>query len=211
MIGRAQPPGQESWDRDYRLRGRRFGREAPDLPALDPESVVLETGCGDGKTLSAMIAREWEILAIDFSKEAIRLCRRNPALGTVSYFVADAGMLPLAGSSCDAVFLSHVIGHAPEEERELISRESGRVLKAGGHLFFREFSTKDFRAGAGTLTGPGTRMRGDGIATHYFTREEVRELFLDLIPVSIREETWKLRVRRERLQRAEIIGKFLKG
>ncbi len=211
MIRRARPPcPRESWDREYRSRGRRFGGAPPDLPALHPGAVVLETGCGDGKTLSAMVTRELEIIAIDFSKEAVRLCRKNPALRTVSCLIADAGMLPLEGCSCDAVFLSHVIGHAPEAERPVIASESVRVLKPGGRLFFRDFSTKDFRAGAGTLTEPGTRVRGDGIMTHYLTEEEVRDLFVDLIPVFIREDSWVLRVRNVELLRAEIVAGFLK-
>jgi ubiquinone/menaquinone biosynthesis C-methylase UbiE len=210
MTRRARPPCRESWDREYGSRGRRFGGAPPDLPALHPGAVVLETGCGDGKTLSAMVTRRWEILAIDFSREAIRLCGKNPALRTVSSLIADAGMLPLAGCSCDAVFLSHVIGHAPEAERAVIAAESARVLKPGGRLFFRDFSTKDFRAGAGTLTEPGTRTRGDGIMTHYLTEEEVRDLFTDLIPVFIREDSWVLRVKREELRRAEIAAEFLK-
>jgi ubiquinone/menaquinone biosynthesis C-methylase UbiE len=204
------PFPRESWDRDYRNRGRRFGRAAPNLPSLPPGAVILETGCGDGKTLSGMVNRGWEIVAIDFSAEAIGLCRSSPALRKLCYLVADAGRLPLKGCSCDAVFLSHVIGHAPEAERELIASESLRVLKRGGLLFFRGFSTADFRAGSGTLMEPGTRIRGDGIMTHYLTREEVMDLFADLIPVSVREETWVLRVKKERLRRAEIIAEFRK-
>jgi ubiquinone/menaquinone biosynthesis C-methylase UbiE len=210
MIVWTHPFRRESWDRDYRNRGRRFGRAVPNLPSLPRGAVILETGCGDGKTLFGMVNRGWEILAIDFSAEAIRLCRSSPALMKLCYLMADAERLPLKGCSCDAVFLSHVIGHAPEAERELVASESARVLKPGGLLFFRGFSTADFRSGSGTLVEPGTRIRGDGIMTHYFTGEEVRDLFADLIPVSVREETWVLRVKRERHRRAEIIAEFLK-
>jgi ubiquinone/menaquinone biosynthesis C-methylase UbiE len=201
---------RDAWDREYLRRGRRFGRAPPDLPFLFPGAMVLEAGCGDGKTLSAMVSRRWQVLALDFSSEAIKICTRSPVLEGISYLIADAAELPVCGNSCDAVFLSHIIGHAPERERWAIARETIRILKRGGRLFFRDFSLEDYRAGTGTQVETGTRVRGDGIQTHYFSRPEVWHLFSDLSPVSIREELWFMRVRKERLRRVEIVAEFRK-
>jgi ubiquinone/menaquinone biosynthesis C-methylase UbiE len=199
---------QAAWEREYRIRGRKYGRAPRDLPSLAPGARVLEAGCGDGKTLAAMVTRGWNILAVDFSRSAISLCRRNPVIEHAWYVLADVTALPFRDETCDAVFLTHITGHAPEPVRNAIASESFRVLRSGGRLFFAGFSTTDFRAGAGMAVEPYTWLKGDGIITHYFTRSEVILLFSPLIPVSVAEETWPLKIRGKTLQRAEIVGEF---
>ncbi|NTU99885.1 MAG: class I SAM-dependent methyltransferase [Methanoregulaceae archaeon] len=202
--------GQEAWERDYIQRGRRFGGSPPDLPSLPHGSIVLEAGCGDGKTLSAMGRRSWEVLALDFSSEAVRICTRAPYFKGMTGIIADLTALPLCNHSCDGVFLSHVIGHAREKERKKIASETIRVLKPGAWLFFREFSRFDFRSGSGSLTEEGTRLRGDGICTHYFTAPEVTTLFSDLSCHTISEEVWSQKTRGGSVPRAEIVARFQK-
>jgi ubiquinone/menaquinone biosynthesis C-methylase UbiE len=155
--------------------------------------------------------RSWEVLALDFSPTAVRICTRAPFFRGMTGIVADLTALPLYNNSCDAVFLSHVIGHAKEKERKKIASETTRVLKPGGCLFFREFSRFDFRSGSGSLTEEGTRLRGDGIWTHYFTEQEVVDLFPGLSCHAIFEEVWSLKTREGNVPRAEIIARFRKG
>lgn len=203
--------GQEAWERDYLTRGRRFGGSPPVIPSLPPGSVVLEAGCGDGKSLCAMANRSWEVLALDFSPEAVRICTRSPFFREITGIVADLAALPLCRHSCDAVFLSHIVGHAMEGTRKKIASEATRIIKPGGCLFFRDFSVCDFRSGSGTLVEDGTRLRGDGICTHYFTEQEVRDLFVDLSCRTIGEDIWSMRIRTGRVPRAEIVASFSKG
>jgi ubiquinone/menaquinone biosynthesis C-methylase UbiE len=202
---------REVWDREYLRCGRRFRGAAPDLPLLPPGAIVLEAGCGDGKSLFTMINNGWQVLAIDFSTEAIKVCRRSPVLREFSYLIANVAALPVCENSCDAVILSHVTGHASEQERKEITKEAIRVLKPGGLLYFRDFSCKDFRAGNGRLTETGTRLRGNGIYTHYFTPFEIRDLFSELSFISIREDTWFIGSHKNRLPRAEIVAEFRKS
>ncbi len=199
---------QAAWEREYRNKGRIYGRAPRDLPPLAPGARVLEAGCGDGKTLAAMTSRGWRIHALDFSRSALGLCRNHFRTGDVEYVLGDAAALPFRDEIFDAVFLIHIAGHAVEPVRTAIASESLRVLRTGGRLFFRGFSTADFRAGTGTPAGSSTRLRGDGILTHYFTRDEVIRLFSPLIAVSVSEERWFLKIRGTSLQRAEIAGEF---
>jgi ubiquinone/menaquinone biosynthesis C-methylase UbiE len=202
--------GREAWESDYLRRGRRFGGSPPDLPLMPAGSIVLEAGCGDGKTLSAMGRRSWEVLALDFSTQAVRICRRAPYFKGMTGIIANMTALPLCDQSCDAVFLSHVIGHAMEKERKMIASETTRVLMPGGCLFFRDFSRFDFRSGSGSLTEEGTRLRGDGICTHYFTEPEVVSLFSVLSCHTIHEEVWSQKTRGGIVPRAEIVASFRK-
>jgi ubiquinone/menaquinone biosynthesis C-methylase UbiE len=199
-----------AWETGYCNRGRRYGGAPPDLPSLPGLSRVLETGCGDGKSLLAMAGRGWEIVAIDFSREAIRISSGNQALHKVMFIQADARSLPFRNDCFDAVFLSHLISHIPQNDRDRALSETERVLVSGGLVFLRVFSVRDFRAGKGCCVEPNTYLRGDGIRTHYFTSEEVESLFPGLTTRAIRTTEWTMKVKGERLIRSEIVAEFRK-
>ena len=91
-----------------------------------------------------------------------------------------------------------------------MAAEGSRVLRTGGRLFLRVFSSRDFRAGTGLLAEPDTYLRGDGILTHYFTSEEVRTLFPGLSLVILEAQEWTMQVRGEQLLRSEIVAEFMK-
>jgi SAM-dependent methyltransferase len=199
------------WDEDYRRRGNLWGGAPAPLPDLPAGAAVLEVGCGNGKTLGALIRRSARVAAIDLSPRAVALARRHPDAASASFAVADARCLPFCAETFDAVFLVHIAGHLPGPGRRAVAAEVCRVLGTGGTAFFRGFSVEDMRAGKGTETEPQTFRRGDGILTHYFTEDEVRELFAPLVPVSIRTHRWRMRVRGRDLPRAEIEGFFRKA
>jgi ubiquinone/menaquinone biosynthesis C-methylase UbiE len=196
-----------AWDKDYRNRGRLWGGAVKDLPQLPPGTAVLELGCGDGKTLAGMPG-DWKTAALDISPEALRLCHRTGP--EAELILADASLLPFRGESFDAVFAFHVTGHLLLPARRALAREAARVLRAGGHLFLREFGLDDMRAGNGEEVESGTFRRGEGMLTHYFTEAEVSQLFCDQELQSIRTHRWKLRVKGKDLMRAEIEAVFFK-
>jgi ubiquinone/menaquinone biosynthesis C-methylase UbiE len=201
-----------AWERDYSTRGRRWGGSPPRLPDLPAGSLVLEAGCGDGKNLAAMNAREWNVVALDFSPTAISLCADLEGRGSRVAFVAgDASRLPFRTNSFDAVFLIHVTGHAMEPVRCMIAAEAARVTRKGGLVVFREFSRGDMRAGSGKEIEPHTYLKGDGISTHYFIEEEAVLLFPDLATVSVVTHQYPLRIKGKYVFRAEIEADFFKA
>jgi ubiquinone/menaquinone biosynthesis C-methylase UbiE len=198
----------KAWDKDYASRGRLWGGAVMDLPLLPEGSAVLELGCGNGKTLSAM-PRDWKIVALDVSLQALQLARK---IGRdVNHIQADASRLPLQGESFESVFAFHVTGHLLTAERRALASEAARVLLPGGRLFFRDFAAEDMRAGQGEEVETGTFRRGNGILTHYFAEDEVKELFCLLQPISIATHCWKMRVKGEDHLRAEVEAVFLKS
>ena len=168
----------QAWDRDYARRGRRvWGGSVKDLPALPEGSLVLEMGCGDGKTLSIMPA-SWRITAVDISMQALLLARRaRPDAGLL---LADVCRLPLQSDGFDAAFAFHVAGHLFLDQRLALGKEAARVLRPGGRLFFRDFSREDMRMGRGEEVEEATFRRGSGIITHYFSEGEVAAMFSGL-------------------------------
>ena len=203
--------GWEAWDDEYSRKGVLWSGLTHDLPELPPGSLVLELGCGNGKTLPALIRKGWNVIAIDSSQKAVTMSRNLVKGSSPSeIMVADACHIPLRDTTFDAVFANHVIGHLQEPDREKIAFEVNRTLKPGGILFFCEFSTEDVRYGKGHATEPSTFMRGTKIITHYFTLQEVNDLFFGLTCKSITLHQWPMRIRGNNLVRSEVIAIFSK-
>jgi ubiquinone/menaquinone biosynthesis C-methylase UbiE len=200
------------WDEAYRKQGRLWGGMARDLPALPSGSRVLELGCGSGKTFFALLGRGAEVVGIDFSAPAVSLAASLAAREDNGHVaIADARCLPFASGSFDAVTAMHVIGHVPAHDRERIRRELARVLCDRGLLWFTGFSCDDFRAGKGRMVEPCTFERETGIRTHYFTEDEVRDLFSGVFEGTVDTRQWSLRVSGTMYRRVEIVGAFRKS
>ncbi|MGA2912434.1 MAG: class I SAM-dependent methyltransferase [Methanoregula sp.] len=205
-------PGLGAWEEDYTRRGILWSGVIHNLPAIPSGSHVLELGCGNGKTVKELIQRGWDVTAIDFSSTAGTLCRKvfpDPFHGQT--MVADARWSPFKNATFDAVFAIHTIAHMHAPDRKWIRGEVIRVLKPGGMLFFCEFSIYDFRFGKGHETEEATFRRGTNIITHYFSEQEVIDLFSELTSVSISTHQWPMRVRGCNLVRSEITAVFAKG
>ncbi|MDD4136960.1 MAG: class I SAM-dependent methyltransferase [Methanoregula sp.] len=202
---------RDCWDAAYRLKGCLYGGAPHPLPRLPAGARVLELGCGNGKSLLAMMHYGWLVTAMDFSPRAAFLARATTLQGTeADIAVADGKSIPFRDRSFDAVVACHILGHSEMIDRRRIAGEICRVIRPGGQLWFRDFSTQDFRAGTGRETEPGTRIRGTGILTHYFTDTEVTGLFSGLVPLSVQSDEWTLRVRGEDYHRSEIVVIFNK-
>ena len=203
---------QTAWEQDYRNRGRLWGGSPVLLPGIAPGIRVLDIGCGDGKTLEALVHHSHDITAIDFSKEAVAMSHRFLASYDSGHaLVADGRRLPFADDAFGGIIARHVIGHQYREGRMAIASEAARVLQPCGRLFFFEFSADDMRNGTGREVEEYTYRRGTGIITHYFTEPEVEALFCELKKESISTRSWKMRVKGRELFRAEIVAVFSKS
>lgn len=201
----------DRWDAEYRNRGILYGGAPRTLPVFSSGTIVLELGCGDGKTLQALCRESMNVVAVDYAPGAAALARARafPVHGP-SVAVADARQLPFCNAAFDAIVASHVLGHSMVPDRIVMADEIRRLLRPGGHLWFRDFSIRDFRSGSGVTIEPGTVARGTGIATHYFSEDEVRNLFAGFEPVFLRYDEWSLRVRGTAYPRSEIAALFKK-
>ena len=201
--------GRDAWDDEYCRKGVLWSGLTHDLPELPEGSRVLELGCGNGKTLGALIRKGWNVTAFDSSQKAVTMSR-HLVKGTspAEIMVADARHIPVKNATFDAIFAIHVIGHMQKPDRQKIACEVTRALKPGGIMFFCEFSTEDVRFGKGHTMEPSTFMRGTKIITHYFTLQEVADLFPQLLCTSIALHQWPMRIRGNNLVRSEVIAVF---
>ena len=150
-----------------------------------------------------MIHRGWKVTTLDFSSRAVLLARDAGGI-SADLVIGDARAVPFRPETFDAVFAHHVLGHMQRGDREEIAREIFRVIRPGGNLYFNDFSTADFRFGKGCETEPGTFRRGNGICTHYFTVDEVTDLFSCFAVISVDYRDWTMRIRGRNLPRSEV-------
>ena len=197
----------EAWEKNYQQRGALWQGAATGIPSFPPGTRVLEAGCGNGKTLATLCRNGCDTTGCDIAASALRLARR--AAPETHLVQADVRSLPFRDQTFDAVIAIHVTGALHEADRRRTAREYARVLAPGGTLFFREFSAGDFRCGKGRPTEDQSFLRGDGVMTHYFTADEVQNLFPDKQwEGTIVTEHWDMRVRGIRYPREVLSGLF---
>jgi SAM-dependent methyltransferase len=205
-----------AWERAYskkRIAWRGTTNFSPELPK---GSKILEVGCGNGKNLSALTGKGFRVYAVDYSPQAIALCKASPQFNggkekKIVFRVMDARSLEFKDGFFDCVVCFHVLGNMLADDRVKAASEASRVLKRGGKLFFKEFGCRDFRFGKGVEVEESSFKRRTGIVTHYFTgREEVAELFAGLDLTSFDSERWNVHYDGKTLEREEIHAVFIK-
>lgn len=112
--------------RDFRVEAKLLYR----LLEADPESRILEVGCGGGAFLAFLEERGHRAVGVDILEEAVRMASQAAPSSLVTR--ADALELPFEDSSFDRVLSHHLVEHL--EDLSAALREWRRVLKPGGKL-----------------------------------------------------------------------------
>lgn len=148
---------------------------------------ILELGCGPGANLWAISREGYQVAGIDFSPTAIRRAAERmteEGLPEADLKVGSMSSLPWPNDYFDAVI--DVEGICCNTWQVAVSTvaEAERVLKPGGHVYSFLLGTKTSGRGSGrVIDDRGTEtdftagvLQGSGI-THFFSEEELRELF----------------------------------
>jgi 2-polyprenyl-6-hydroxyphenyl methylase/3-demethylubiquinone-9 3-methyltransferase len=117
------------------LRDRTESRITPEASTAPPLKI-LDVGCGAGFLARSLKSAGYDVHALDYSLESLRVSRGEDA--RVGHVRGDALRLPCHDQSFDAVtcmdFLEHV------EDPATVVREAARVLKPAGLFFFHTFN-----------------------------------------------------------------------
>jgi ubiquinone/menaquinone biosynthesis C-methylase UbiE len=199
---------RDPWDREYAKRGRIWRGQVKfdDWPARwTPSTRVLELGCGDGKFLEALSRRGLRGVGLDRAPNALKLATRAHPDTLIR---GDVLALPFKQASWTAIAARYVLGALTAPQRSQASAEIWRILGPGGLILLEEFGRGDFRETKGELVEPSSRLRNDGLLTHYFETDEVTRLWPDG-QCQIQELSWTQRttqgVKPRRVLRATIM------
>lgn len=96
--------------------------------------LILDLGCGTGRTIRLLGGRGYKFLGVDISKKMLQMAKR---FKQGSYVLADIRRLPFSDSIFDAAFSLHGgISHLKTFDEKLLAfKEISRTLKLGGLLF----------------------------------------------------------------------------
>lgn len=180
---------------------------------LVPEARVLDAGSGNGRYLGEL-SRHYTAVGADISLTALGSSRSQLARsGRFSeHLGASVHALPFKSGSFDGILCYGVLQHLFKEERETAVREFFRLLCCGGFIFFEAFGCEDMRCG-GEPSSPfeeKTFARQNGIIYHYFTEEEVKELFCGFEVLELENVIKEKTFRGESYQRHMVRGVFRK-
>lgn len=180
-----------AWNEIFTQQGRVFTEPHEDMPRIAQllkdrgASAVLDLGSGTGRHVVYLAKNGFSVCGLDHSPEGIRVTRQ---------WLADEGLkaelrlqsmtekLPYEDAFFDAVVSVQVIHHADIATIRGIVEEVSRVLKSGGFLFVTVPKLRN-QGEAFEQVEPNTYIPLDGpergLAHHYFTPEELREVFGD--------------------------------
>jgi SAM-dependent methyltransferase len=178
---------RDAWQRLYSRHGLQYGGSGdlgPLAHLLRSDMLILDAGCGDGKT-TEILSRKCEVVGIDFSREALLTFRTQRLRENEANLVeGNVTQLPFVDEKFDSVACVHTLSHMLERDRKTAALELSRVTKTGGYVFVEGFGREDMRFGEGEETESASFLRGNGILTHYFSEGEMPGLFPGLQVVS---------------------------
>lgn len=202
---------EEIWDLEYKNDDNKWKKEAIFLPNMLKYKTVLELGVGNGKTLSSIIIQKPKsVTAIDFSQEAIDICKSNIKNKEVSFIKADVKNLPFARETFDIIICYYLLDNLKEKEREEAVKEIKRVLRNSGTIIFEDFAVGDFRQKVGKIIENNTIEKKSGLIQHFFTKEELLDLFKDFSQISLKEKSFLPFKNKKDIQRKIIFGTIRK-
>ncbi len=168
-----------SWDRFY-AGNRRPWRGVGKIPDMGSVKGLkaLDIGCGNGKTVSALLAQGMDVTGVDFSSEAVDYCKSY--FGDKAHFVvSDCSVLPFGDSMFDVITMVHILEHLDDIQLSRAVSEVERILVPGGMVFVRVFAIGDMRS-----MGNRYKTKGNGIRYRYYGMGEVLQAFSSMEEVS---------------------------
>ena len=152
-------PKQSRWDEEYaRYNAIPSSRRSDPSKALgamshffefDQIGTVLDIGCGNGRNAAWLAKQGVQVIAIDFSKEALKLAEERVEAEQVTSEVELVqenihNGLPVEDDSIDLILDSYTSCHFLQSEQERnYHSEILRVLQSGGQFYWSALSVED--------------------------------------------------------------------
>lgn len=175
--------------------GKRFAKNGRVLLELlkehcdiNPDSHILEIGCGCGRTAIAAVdyLDSGRFVGMDIEKVSLAACTSNRYLDREGFqfdfmdvsndefnpdgqYPADKYVFPYESDSFDTIFMVSVFTHMLTDDVKNYIKEMSRLVKSGGTVFITTFLMDDGRQTAG-LSFPFKEK------DHYYSVKEMPEI-----------------------------------
>ncbi|CDQ20563.1 MerR family transcriptional regulator [Halobacillus karajensis] len=132
----------------------------------------VDIGTGTGNLTGLFIEEDIPIIAIDQSKEMLKMCKKKfPRTDTRhGHFLS----LPLKDHEADFIVSSYALHHLPDDEKELALAEMDRILSDGGRIAIADLMFKnktDKQQLIDHLYKTGNREAIDAIEDEYYAEQ----------------------------------------
>ena len=114
------------------------------LDNIQPDSKVLDIGCGEGRNMATILKRTEFVFGIDNDQVAVDDALKNfQGLDNVKVLKAEAVDLPFEDELFDTITFLMILPNLENTKQEAFN-ESARVLKNGGMFILSTFSETAF-------------------------------------------------------------------
>lgn len=164
------------------------------------ENKVLDLGCGAGRHIFFMVNENIDTYGIDVSREGISYTNRllNEYNLKANLEVSSVEKIPYVDNYFDGIICYGVLYYCDSSEIKNAVKEIYRVLKPCGKALIVVRNTKDYRYGNGKEIEKNTFLieennlhkcsfNENGMKMHFFTLEEINELFQEFSCVTVEE------------------------
>jgi len=152
------------------------------LGNLPENSLILDVGSGRGTWSFELANMGYRVIGIDYAKNAVAKANKDAKdrglEKKIKFIEADVLNIPFKEPIFDAVIDFGLMQHIQKENWNDYIKEITRVIKPGGYFLKVVFSkeTTNF-LGFNPAESKDREFEKDGIHYHFFTKEEVAELF----------------------------------
>jgi len=177
------------WDDIFKQNGRIFNDPHSDMPGIvklmkeREANTVLDLGNGTGRHTVYLAKNGFTVFGLDSAPEAIRATREWLMQEGLTAELKLGNMtekLPYPDAFFDAVISVQVINHGDSATVKKIAQEITRIIKPKGLIFITVTTLKN-QAKSWEQIEPNTFIpldgREKGLVHHFFTAEELREVF----------------------------------
>ena len=186
------------WDTRAKKEPYVFGKEPTLVGTMAGEELkkrklktILDIGCGYGRDTFYLAKKGFSVTGIDISPQMIEQARQwaDEEDLNVNYIVGNFLECNLE-RAYDAVTSFNFLHLFLEKERRQLAKKMYVAIRSEGLLITSNFSINEPQYGQGKEVEPNTFLNKGRIA-HFFTEDEIKDLFSSFNIVSLRKEKFK--------------------
>jgi SAM-dependent methyltransferase len=141
------------------------------------KTKILDLGCGEGNDTLYLIEKGYEVISLDYSKEALDIVKNN-IRDSITVLADISKKLPFEDNSFDIIVADLSLHYFDLETSKKIMMEIKRILTKHGCLLARVNSIYDLNYGA----NQGTKIEDDfyyvsGYNKRFFSLDSATSLF----------------------------------